>query len=336
MNTAMHIWRAHIRPRPYPRDLDRVAQEFGRQLDGDGCGAAAVHHGLLLGGLTIPMATLHAMFRVNPDGIDGERLSACLQALGLEPIYLEKPSRESTRQFLERLGREMDRGVFVLACISGGRHWITLGRWQGGRIRAVDSYVARQWLPSWTWDLGMYSLTPEEFDQCDWEDCVQLVRPGIWQENYLEWLPGRDRLLRLAGHSLEASATMAQRLQFAAHDYLNDNRYNYDQLEFCLSEKSSMAVRVEDPRSQAISIHAPPAKGPEGQVVVVRRLAQCDPKHPGPPELIFRMSALRGWQLLRQKIRFPCPACKFSLSAPAAMSGQQSRCPKCGQPVVVP
>jgi hypothetical protein len=38
----------------------------------------------------------------------------------------------------------------------------------------------------------------------------------------------------------------------------------------------------------------------------------------------------------RRKIRFPCPHCKFSLSAPAEKSGQESRCPKCGQPVVVP
>jgi hypothetical protein len=310
MNTAMDIWRAQIRPHPYPRDLDLVAQEFGRQLDGYDCGAAAVHHGLLLGGLTIPKATLQAMFRVDPDGIDGERLSDCLEALGLEPLYLKKPSGESTQQFLERLGQEMDRGAFVLACISHGYHWITLGRWQGGRIRVVNSYVAKQWLPSWTRDLGMYSLTPEEFDQSKWDDDVQLVRPGIWHKNYQEWLPGRDRLLRLAGHSLEASATMAQRLQFAAHDYLNHERYNYDQLEFCLSEKSSMAVRVEDPRSQAISIHAPPAKGPEGQVVVVRRLAQGGPEHAGPPELIFRLSALRGWQLLSPAARQLGGGCK--------------------------
>ena len=38
----------------------------------------------------------------------------------------------------------------------------------------------------------------------------------------------------------------------------------------------------------------------------------------------------------RRKIRFPCPNCKFGLSAPAEKSGQESRCPKCGQSVVVP
>ncbi len=174
----------------------------------------------------------------------------------------------------------------MLACIYEGMHWITLGLWQDGRIRAVDS----------AWDPLMYNLTPAAFDRCDWEDCVRLVRPGIWQKHYEEWLPGRDQLLRLPRHALEASATAAQRLLAAAHA-LNDDRCAYEQLEFCL-EKSSMAVKVRKPCSEAIAVSTPTANEQEGQVVVVRRLAQSDlPDQPGPPELIFRVSALRGWQL---------------------------------------
>jgi hypothetical protein len=306
-NTALRIWREQIRAHPFPRDLDHIAQEFGGQLDLCGCGAAAVHHGLLLGGLTIPKAALHAMLRVNPWGIDGKTMNACLRALGLEVDYLDKPSGESTQQFLERMGQEMERGAFVLTTIYdyGGDddqdHWITLGRWQCGQIRVVDSYVEKPWFPSW--NVGIYSLTPRALEELGWGNCVQLVRPGTWQQNYEEWLPGRDRLLRLAGHSLEASATMAQRLHDAARVYLNDDRYTYDQLEFCLSEKASMAVRVEEPRRQAISIDAPPAKEPVGRDVVVRRLRRAKLHDPGPPELIFRMSALRGWQLLSSVAR---------------------------------
>jgi hypothetical protein len=287
----MRLWRDQIRSHPYPRDLAHIAQEFGPQLT-DGCGAAVVHHGLLLGGLTIPKAALHAMFGIYPDGpnadgIDGDTLSARLRDLGFEPDFLEKPSGESTRRFLERLGQEMERGAFVLACIQEGMHWITLGLWQDGRIRAVDS----------AWNLLMYNLTPAAFDRCDWEDCVRLVRPGIWQKHYEEWLPGRDRLLRLPRHPLEASATAAQRLLVAAHA-LNDDRCAYEQLEFCLSEKCSMAVEVRDPRRQAIAVSTPTANEQDGLVVVVRRLAQSDPPdQPGPPERIFRVSALRGWQL---------------------------------------
>ncbi len=43
----MRLSRNQIRSHPYPRDLARIAQEFGPQLP-DGCGAAVVHHGLLL------------------------------------------------------------------------------------------------------------------------------------------------------------------------------------------------------------------------------------------------------------------------------------------------
>jgi hypothetical protein len=286
----MQLWRDQIRPHRYPRDLVHVAQDFGRQLQ-DGCGAGVAHHGLLLGGLTIPKAALHAMFGIYPDGpyadgIDGDTLGARLKDLGFDPEYLDKPSGESTDRFLDRLGQEMDRGAFVLACIYGGMHWITLGRWQDGRIWAVDSL----------WDPLMYSLTPAALDRWHWEDCVQLVRPGIWQKNYEEWLPGRDHLLRLPRHSLEGSATPAQGLLAAAHA-LNDHRYAYKRLKFRFG-KSSIAVEVRETPRGAIAVTTPTADEQEGQAVVVRRLAQsAPPDQPEPPELIFRVTALHGWQL---------------------------------------
>ena len=150
-----------------------------------------------------------------------------LRDLGLVPVYLKKPSGTADAPILGGAGPRNGPGAFVLACIYGGNHWITLGRYQGGRIRAVDSHVDKS--PG-NWDLGIYSLTPEAFDYWDWENCVQLIRPGSWQKNYEEWLPGRDRLLRLAG----PSAPMEQRLKDAAHVYLNDDRYSYERLELFL------------------------------------------------------------------------------------------------------
>ena len=85
----------------------------------------------------------------------------------------------------------MDRGAFALACIYGGWHWVTLGRWKGGRIRVVDSYVEKDWFRAGIYDVDMYSLTPEGFDYWDWENDVLLIRPGNWQKNYEEWLPAR-------------------------------------------------------------------------------------------------------------------------------------------------
>jgi hypothetical protein len=243
-----------------------------------------VRHGLLLGGLSVPEGVLQAIFRTHPYGIDGDSLSDRLHDLGLDPEYVElKRSRESLHQFWERLGHEMDRGAFVLACVDDAMHWITLGKWHNGRIRVVDSY-------GWEWELRMRSLTPKMFDDLKWQDCVRLVRPGIWQKNYENWRGGRDRLLRLA-----ASAPMVQRLQEAAH-VLNDERYAYDRLEFHLSGKSRMVVEVQEPGTQAVSVSTP-ADGSEGQMVVVRSLAESEPGDPGPPELIFRFPLLCGWQL---------------------------------------
>ena len=157
-----------IRQHPYPHNLSHIAQEFGPQLDEVSCGAAAVHHGLLLGGLTIPKAALQAIFRTYPDPgpdaydyIDKKHLKAGLEDLGFKPERVECKSRESTHQFLERLGQGMEGGTFVIACVylwegSGGleSHWITVGRWKDGRIRVVDS----------AWDPLMYSLRPPAFD----------------------------------------------------------------------------------------------------------------------------------------------------------------------------
>ena len=301
----MQPWRDQIRQHPYPHDLDHIAQEFGPQLDYVSCGVAAVHHGLLLGGLTIPKAALQAIFRIHPNAgpdafpyLDEKRLKDGLEALGFSVEEPYRRSRESTHTFLERLGPELDRGAFAIASIylykgTEGEysHWITLGRWKDGRIRVADSAS----------DPIRYSLTPNAFDYWAWGNDeigygVFLVRPGIWQKNYEEWLPARDRLLRLAGHSLEAFATMAERLR-TAKDKLNDDPYAYEQLEFFLSGKSSLAVNVSDGRSEAIAVSTPTANEQEGQMVIVRRLAQGEPGQPGPPELIFRMSELGGWQL---------------------------------------
>ena len=110
----------------YPRNLDHIAEEFGPQLDDVSCGVAAVHHGLLLGGLAMPKGALQAFFRVYPNPgpkayhyLDEERLPAGLRDLGLDPgrDWVKRRKGESTHQFLERLGREMDQCAFVIACI---------------------------------------------------------------------------------------------------------------------------------------------------------------------------------------------------------------------------
>src|SRR5205823_13908936 len=49
---------------PFPTALDRVRRSFARQPDCQTCGASAIRHGLLLGGLTIPTAALEAVLSI--------------------------------------------------------------------------------------------------------------------------------------------------------------------------------------------------------------------------------------------------------------------------------
>ena len=90
---------------------------------------------------------------------------------------------------------------------------------------------------------------------------------------------------------------MAHRLQEAAHDYLNDRRYNYGRLELFLSDKSRVEMAVEDPGSLDISVSTPTPDEPEERVVVVRQLARSKTGRLAPLELICRLPKLCAWQL---------------------------------------
>lgn len=279
---------AHISPHVYGAHFARIAQEFGPQPDDASCGASAVHHGLLLGGLTIPKATLIALFRSAGEGIDGPSLSVRLAELGFRPELRNRRSGQSTRDFLEQMTQEMERG-FLLACIYGGTHWVLLGLWSHDRIRIVDSYHQSDF--TWrTWELGNYNLTPEQFDDCDWENCVQLVRPGSWQQQYDAWWPARESLLRVSQWSTGGAI---EKLQEAVHQYLNHHEYSYQHLTFCFSGDSEVQVKVGGPNEGPLQIETPGTQsGPE--MIVVRRLHQSLQK---PPELVIRSVNLGGWQL---------------------------------------
>src|SRR3954468_22459736 len=98
----------------YPGSLDRVRRSFARQPDCQTCGAAAIRHGLLLGGLTIPTATLEAILGIRThEGTPPEALRTCLQRMGLQAVLLRKPGRQKTSAFLNGLSTELARGAFL-------------------------------------------------------------------------------------------------------------------------------------------------------------------------------------------------------------------------------
>src|SRR5262245_9810919 len=185
---------------PYPASLDRIRRSFARQPDCQTCGAAAIRHGLLLGGLTIPTATLESILSIRThEGTPPEVLRTCLQRIGLQPALLRKPARQKTAAFLDTLQKEFARGSFLVPCIRAAEHWVCIGSWQEGRVGLVDSYFDGRRPPPGTVlapRLGFFTLSVEELDALDWAHFVTLVRPGIWRHQYRAWLAARLALLR--------------------------------------------------------------------------------------------------------------------------------------------
>jgi hypothetical protein len=296
----------------FPSALARIRASFARQPDRQTCGASAIRHGLLLGGLTIPTSALEAVLAIRANqGTPPANLLGCLGRLGLEAQIIHKPRRQSTRTFLHRLRGEFLRGAFLLPCIHGAEHWVCLGAWQDGRVAVVDSFFDH-WLPSpesgiRSPELGFFSLSPEQLDALDWEHFITLVRPGIWRGQYQAWLAARSALLRIdvrpafVGRGCRGEGerekiskkrspmSLVQALRQGAHQYLDDADYSYQRLHLQLHGGQSVSMASGDPGADAVGVETL-GRGAE-EVVIVRRLGGVLTGKT-PPELVVRSARL--------------------------------------------
>ena len=102
----------------------------------------------------------------------------------------------------------MEQGSFFLPCLyereSLGLPWGL----ECKRAWVVDSYYGKDWsgpredAPS----LGFFGYTEQEFDDQDWEDCIIVVRPDKWANQYKAWLRARPALLRDDGRGMTRPA----------------------------------------------------------------------------------------------------------------------------------
>ncbi len=195
-----------LMPRTYSAEaLALVRDSFALQPDEQTCGAAALRHGLLLGGLLAPVHLLESLLEIRANGMTHYKtLLKALDCLGFEtePKYRTKPENKPTAAFLDEFLPDLDRGAFLLPCLYGGMHWVCLGAWDGKRAWVVDSYYGKDWY--WTPrglppSLGFFGYTEQEFDEQDWEGFINVVRPGKWTQQYQTWLPARRGTLRMPG-----------------------------------------------------------------------------------------------------------------------------------------
>lgn len=284
---------------PYPVSLYRIRRSFTRQPDCQTCGAAAIRHGLLLGGLTLPSATLEAILGIRDhEGTPPDYLRMCLQSLGLQPSILRKPARRKTAAFLDSLAEEFSRGAFLLPCARKAEHWVCVGAWRDGRVGLVDSFYARG-RPSGPLRprLGFFTLSVEEFDALDWPHHITLVRPGIWRQQYRAWLAARIALLRmqLPRPADARPVTVARAIRLGAHQYLDDEDYSYRRLDLCLTGGSLLSIQAEDPGCDPVGVESSGGTGEE--VLVVRRLGGVLSGHAAAPEVVLRARAVHAGQL---------------------------------------
>jgi hypothetical protein len=277
--------------RPFPSALGAVRKAFAAQPDDQTCGAAAIRHGLLLGGLSVATAALEAVLDIRRNqGTPPAALRACLRALGLEPRALRKARRTSTAAFLDGLRQEFERGAFLLPCIGRGEHWVCVGAWRGGRAAVVDSFFGDPFpslasrgreLPEKAPALGFFRLSAEDLDALDWAHHVTLVRPGRWRAEYEAWLPARLTLLR----AQRTPVTVAEAARLGAHRCL-EAAPGARGLALHLSGGAVLRFKAGDVGME-----------PAGEALLVRRLAGAL-EGPAAPELVVRVSALCGAHLV--------------------------------------
>jgi hypothetical protein len=282
---------------PFPSALERVRRSFARQPDRQTCGASALRHGLLLGGLTLPAAALEAVLGIRENkGTTAVALRTCLARLGLDVCSLRRSARQSTAQWLDELRPDLDGGAFLIPCIHGGIHWVCLGAWIGGRVGLVDSFFVGRGRPyaDLSPGLGFFSLTPGELDALDWDHHVMLVRPGRWRSQYEAWRPARPALLRLNASPGGQGTTLLQAIRHGAHQYLDDAEYTYQRLQLHLNRGQKLAVESDDPGGDAVGVET---LGQAGEVLVVRRLGGLLEGRPAVPEIVLRADAVHVGQL---------------------------------------
>ncbi|NBO90973.1 MAG: hypothetical protein EBV06_01445 [Planctomycetia bacterium] len=289
-----------VTTRPYPTSLGQVLRSFARQPDCQTCGASAVRHGLLLGGLSLSTSILEAVLAIRQnEGTSPEAMRACLSQLGLEPKEVRKPKRWSTQAFLNRFADDFAQGAFLIPCILTAEHWVLLGDWNGKRVGLVDSFFDGKPRREWNLSpgLGFFKLSVEELDALDWAHHVTLVRPGRWAKQYRAWLPARSALLRLNGPTPTGSVrrTLAQMLRLGVHQFLDDADYAYRSLNLHLPRGAAIHLRADDPGEEPVAMETH-GTGAE-EVVVMRRLGPVLRPLPAAPEVVLRGGAIDATQL---------------------------------------
>ena len=279
-----------LEPDLLPLDPDAIRQEFARQDTDHTCGAAAVRHALLLGGLNYAEAELWQLLKTS-DGkhVKHELIPEFFLSHGFEVRELKKHKRESTREFFERMASTFDQGAIGVTCVGDGgtAHWICVASFKNDRVWVADSFASKRLGLPW-WDFGFESFSPSEFDAEEWGGYMMLVTPGpLWEKRFRQAAPFRDQILNITRPSEHLGDTSA--LLRRSFLYLNSGQHTYTRLKFRLRGGVCLELVNKNPYNIAYV----PVIDYESEVLRIDALENKDRW----PEVAIRLNELVGWQL---------------------------------------
>src|SRR5262249_28730672 len=124
-----------------------------------------------------------------------------------------------------------------------------------------------------------------------------LVRPGVWQAQYLSWLAARPSLLRMDARPAGRGVTLIQAIRQGAHQHPDDAESAYQRVGLRLGRGDSREADAAQ-RGGGRDGGGVEARGSgSDEVLVVRRLGGLLEGRPAVPEVVLRAGALRAGQL---------------------------------------
>lgn len=272
---------------PTPCNVIEIARKFHHQLTGYNCGPAAVHLGVLLGGVDVPEQTWASLFGTTAsDGTDVPEIIDGLNLLGFQCENVAKPSRLTTEAFFNQtLQSALAGGAFAIACIDDQEHWVAVGDWKDGIIHEMDPYRSVGCLinPE-AFDPKFKRLSPEQFEGQDWDEELILCQPGRFADQFRKWLPLRMDLLRSLDKKRRKGVLGLDDIAQAVNMV---NSEDYDTLTFFLKKGSAIKIEVSDASEHALAVRDTGDK----DLLVLDNIGSRV------PEYVVRLSAISGYDL---------------------------------------
>lgn len=221
-----------LEKRNYPEDVIFVKHQIAAQKTDYSCGPAACRNGLLLNGLNPVERAFRALMGTTKDGTGEDEMVEALRKLGFETEQINLKKNKNTADRNKKIENflkifENQDVCFIIICIKNLAHWVCIGDIKDGLIRIIDSHNDKNLL-----ELGIYGCSIDGLvNQIMWDKEAIVVKPGVWLEQYQEWLPAREKLLRRPSSDFSID-NFETTIKDSVEKFLNNDDYAYANADF--------------------------------------------------------------------------------------------------------